>query len=231
MGKHEVTRDQFAAFVKATGYRTDAEKAGWAYTKPGNKWKKTKGASWRNPGFEQHGNHPVVCITWNDAKAFCEWLAATRGEVFRLPSEAEWEYAARAGSETDYHWGNRPEKGSGWFNGADASYKKRFSNPSTFFFKDGYATTSPVGSFRANPWNLHDLHGNVWEWCEDWFDADYYKRSPTEDPRGPVVGDFRAFRGGSWNSARDLRLSSRGGGRTTVSRSDNGFRVVYEFAQ
>ena len=138
-------------------------------------------------------DQPAVYVTWADATAFCGW----GGDGLRLPSEAEWEYACRAGTTQAYQWGGNPDAGSGWMNGADQAAKRKWSSWTVFSWDDGYAVTSPVGSFKANAWGLYDTHGNVWEWCADRYDDDYYRDSPESDPRGPSSGSRRVLRGGS----------------------------------
>ena len=228
MGRCEVTRGQFAAFVKAAGYRTEPEKHGWVFAWDGRKWDKVKGASWRNVGFEQTDGHPVICVSWNDALAFCEWLSTKTGRSVRLPTEAEWEYACRAGGRTAYSWGNDPNGGKGWCNAADKTGKKEFRGWKTFGWEDGHVFTAPAGAFKANAFGLHDTHGNVWEWCSDWY-ARNYADAKTVDPRGPASGTLRVVRGGSWLSDPPrCRSAFRCGSPPLGSYCDFivGFRVV-----
>ena len=209
MGRCEVTRGQFAAFVKDTQYKTQAEREGWAYAWDGKKWAKVKGASWRKVGFEQTDDHPVVCVGFHDAVAFCKWLGAKTKQSVRLPTEAEWEYACRAGSEEAFSWGGDYKDGEGRCNAADLTGKKKFRGWKTFRWEDGYVFTSPVGHYKPNAFGLHDMHGNVWEWCSDWF-AENYKNAGKVDPKGPaegkvypkhrVRGKVHVVRGGSWLS-------------------------------
>ncbi len=171
MGAYHVTRGQFRRFVEDTGYKTDAERG----EDPGaNGLDPEKGTffgfhekrSWRNVAFEQADSHPVVNVSWNDAVAFCEWLSRKERRTYRLPTEAEWEYACRAGTTTRYWCGNDPEKLGEVANTADAALKAKFGGTApTIRARDGYVFTSPVGSFRANPFGLYDMHGNVWQWC------------------------------------------------------------------
>jgi formylglycine-generating enzyme required for sulfatase activity len=207
MGVTHVTVDQFAAFVKDSGYKTDGEKDGWSSgfeIKDGKlDFKKVNGCSWRNPSFDQKGDHPVVQVSWNDAKAFCDWLAKKSGKTVFLPPEAQWEYACRAGTRTAHPWGTAPDAGKGWANCADQSLKKKIPNAPAvwdfFSWDDGYVFTSPCGSFKANAFGLYDMIGNAWEWCSDWY-ADSYANADTTDPIGPASGMERATRGGSWFS-------------------------------
>jgi len=204
MGVTHVTVDQFAAFVKDSAYKTDAEKAGWAKgfeVRDGRLVgsKRVHGCPWRNPGFDQKGDHPVVQVSWNDAKAFCDWLSKKTGKTVVLPTEAQWEYACRAGTKTAYPWGDNPDDGKGWANCADQSLKKKSPTPAaiTFFnWDDGFAFTSPVGSFKPNAFGLYDMIGNACQWCQD--RAGSYSKRAATDPTGMDAGDFRVLRGGSW---------------------------------
>jgi formylglycine-generating enzyme required for sulfatase activity len=219
MGKYETRRDQFTRFVSETRYRTDAEKDGRAYTYDGGEWGHTSAASWRDPGMVQADDHPVTCVSWSDAKAFCDWLGGRTGMVVRLPTEAEWEYACRAGTTTAFHYGDSLGPDQANFNG---------NFPYGGAPKGAYRQkTVPVGSFAANAWGLHDMHGNLWEWCADWYDSGYYERAPLEYPAGPDDGTSRVLRGGSWNLHGDsCRSAHRGGYPPTYACSLFGFRVV-----
>jgi formylglycine-generating enzyme len=235
MGITHVTVDQFAAFVKDSGYRTDAEKAGWSIGfvikdgKPGRN--EQDGCSWRTPSFDQKGDHPVVQVSWSDAKAFCDWLSRKSDKTVVLPTEAQWEYACRAGTKTAYPWGDDPDDGKGWANCADQSLKKKLPNaPSDWKFfgwDDGFVFTSPVGSFKANAFGLYDMIGNAWEWCQDRY-GDYDKAAST-DPTGADTGSRRVVRGGGWHHFPQycrcaLRLRDDRGTRY----DDLGFRVVLD---
>ena len=155
--------------------------------------------SWRNVGFEQTDEHPVVNVSWNDAVAFCKWLSRKEGKAYRLPTEAEWEYACRAGTTTRYFNGDDPELLAKVGNVADAAAKTEFPDWTlTIKASDGYAFTAPVGSFQPNAFGIYDMHGNAWQWCADWFDEKYYAASPVNDPIGPDSGRSRVLRGGSW---------------------------------
>ena len=231
MGICEVTRGQFAAFAADAKYLTQAEREGWAFAWDGRKWDKVRGASWRKVGFDQMDDHPVVCVSFDDAVAFCEWLGRKTGRAVRLPTEAQWEYACRAGAKTAYVWGDKLEAGAGWANAADATGKKSFRTWRIFPWADGYVFTAPVGTYRANAFGLHDMHGNVWEWCADWYARDYYKKAPKADPTGPDGGRQRVVRGGSWMSSPGrCRSAGRGGCDLRGFYCDYimGFRVVVE---
>ena len=215
LGKYEVTVGQFRRFVEATGYRTDAErnagdKQGCAiYIHTGERWKYTAGTSWRNPGFPVRDNHPVVCVSWNDVQAFVKWLNSKTDGKFRLPSEAEWEYAARARSTTKYHFGNDESQLCQYANHADSSTDFWWKNESC---SDGVGKRpAEVGRYQPNGFGLHDMYGNVWEWVQDCWN-DNYKGAPT-DGSAWTSGDCgrRVLRGGSWfNDTRRLRSATRG---------------------
>jgi formylglycine-generating enzyme required for sulfatase activity len=233
MGKHEVTVGQFRKFADATGYKTDAEKGTGlkgAFVLADGKGTRAEDASWKKPYFKQTDEHPVVCVSWNDARAFADWLNATdksrpAGSTYRLPTEAEWEYACRAGTTSWYQWGDDPGKGKGWCNAADATAKKTFPEWTVFNWDDGFLYTAPVGSFKANAFGLHDMHGNVWEWCQDWHGD--YKEGDQMDPSGPASGERRVLRGGSWDLyPRALRSAYRDGGRPDLRDRIAGVRVV-----
>ena len=234
MQQYPVTRGDFAKFVEATGYKTTAEQKGsaWGLDKDGT-WKNIDGLNWRNPGFSQSDDHPVVCVSWNDAQKYVEWLNETQkselppGFRYALPTEAQWEYACRAGTDTEFFWGTNDEKdGKGYLNAADesgASNGKKWSY--CFPFNDGYQATSPVGKFKPNNFGLYDMLGNVLEWCSDWY-GDYPSGAQT-DPQGASSGSFRVLRGGSWsNFPRSCRSAYRDYGGPADRISYIGFRVA-----
>jgi formylglycine-generating enzyme required for sulfatase activity len=196
----EVTVGQWRTFVRDTGYKSEAETGGGAYIWTGSKWEKKKGTYWDHPGFSQTDNHPVTCVSWNDANAFIKWLSRKEGKIYRLPTEAEWEYAARAGTDTPFSFGR-------CLSTDQANYDGNY--PLSGCSKGKYRkSTIPVSSLTANTWGLYDMHGNVWEWCQDWY-GDYPSSSVT-DPAGSSGGSYRVNRGGSWyNSARNCRSAYR----------------------
>ena len=169
----------------------------------------------------------------NDVVAFCQWLSTKEGKTYRLPTEAEWEYAARAGASTRYVSGDDPESLAKIANTADADFSTRFPNYSlastdrSLTSHDGQIFPSPVGSFPPNKFGLHDVHGNVWEWTSDWYAEDYFAKSLVNDPAGPISGQVKVRRGGAWHSvAIWARLSFRNY-NTPQSRYPNlGFRPV-----
>ena len=225
----EVTKEQFEKFIEDTGYKTDAEKNDGGYGWDGSEWKKDADYYWKNPSFEQGADHPAVCISWNDAVEFCKWQTKNDkdGRKYRLPTESEWEYACKAGKMTNYCWGDDPDKGKGWCNASDLTAKENNPNWTVFNWKDGYIYTSPVASFKANKWGLYDMHGNVFEWCQDWHGE--YPSDKVKDPKGPGKGKFRVQRGGSWYSnPRNCRSANRFGNSPGDAYSDSGFRVVCE---
>jgi len=227
LGIHEVTVGQFRQFVTAENYRTEGERDGKGGVKwTGTEWKYDPATTWRNPGYTQTDQHPVVVVSWNDAVAYCAWLSRQDGKTYRLPTEAEWEYACRAGSTTMYQHGNDPEGLAQVGNVADASAKRQFNWTDTIAADDGYVYTAPVGRYRANAWGLHDLHGNVWEWCSDWY-GDYPVGTVT-NPAGPSQGaSARVYRGGSWgDDPRICRSAFRGRNTPEGRGSFQGFRVA-----
>ncbi|MCP4815077.1 MAG: formylglycine-generating enzyme family protein, partial [Planctomycetaceae bacterium] len=184
--------------------------------------------NWRNYGIPQTERYPVCNVSWNDAVAFCDWLSRTEGVEYRLPTEAEWEYACRAGTSTMYYHGNDPKGLAAVGNVADRSHEKIFPDPTNLLADDGFVTTSPVGRFRANDFGLYDMHGNVWEWCSDWYSSDYYLSSSKNDPTGPSMGSYGVGRGGAWNYPPDgCRSANRNWDQPASRWHAKGFRVVH----
>jgi formylglycine-generating enzyme required for sulfatase activity len=216
MARYETTVGEFEAFIDATGYQTDAEKDGGSYAWNG-KWVKLsfRSENWRNGangGLQTNKLHPVVNVSHNDAVAYCEWLSRKTGQSYRLPTEAEWEYAAGGGAtHSKYSWGNSDSLGiSGNF----------------FYDSDGYSCTAPVGSYNANAFGLHDMSGNVREWCSDRYRKTYYARS-SSNPTGPSIGTARVLRGSAWNyRPDDARVANRHDSPSHIFNSYYGFRVV-----
>ena len=237
MAAHEVTVGQFRQFVEETGYVTEAERdvdGGFGIDFDTGKVVQNAGCTWSSPGFPHHvqtDDHPVVLVSWLDAEAFCAWLSEREGAIYRLPTEAEWEYACRAGSPRAYWCGDDPQCLVAAANVAD----ERLVDETGWMveagqFDDGHAFTAPVGSFRPNALGLHDMHGNVWEWCADWYAADAYAMGSVADPTGPAAGDFRTIRGGGWLNPPDRARSAQ---RIYFAPSFrycllSGFRVVRE---
>ncbi|HWB14698.1 MAG TPA: formylglycine-generating enzyme family protein [Pirellulales bacterium] len=249
LGAHEVTLGQFLTFYHDAKYKLDSERDGrenWGYDAR-NKLVESRAFSAWSPGWRQTYDHPIVYVSWNDATAFCDWLSRKEGRTYRLPREAEWEYACRAGTTSLFSNGNDPEKLTLVANVADATAhehwpnvnlvvitakekKKNLKIPFPFLSThDGYAYTAPVGSFRPNAFGVYDTHGNVWEWCSDYYSRDYYSQSPVEDPTGKDSGTERVLRGGGWyNAAARVRASDRSSARPDRRFYMWGFRVVYE---
>jgi formylglycine-generating enzyme len=207
LGAHEVTVGQFRRFVEQAGYKTEGEKdgkGGYGWDEAKGEWVQDPKYTWRNPGFPQGDEHPVVLVNWNDAHAFIEWLNTTDKASlrYRLPTEAEWEYACRAGTTTLYPNGDDPEKLALIGNIGDASLKRKYPSWKwvTIQADDGHEFTAPVGTYASSPWGLYDMIGNVWEWCEDGYGSEYYKKSPAVDPPGDSGAASRVIRGGGWDS-------------------------------
>jgi len=233
MASTEVTVAQFQAFTDATGYRP----SGMCYDASLKSVYRRLDArlNWHHPGYEQGPDHPVVCVTWWDAQAYARWLSLKTGATYRLPSEAEWEYAARGKTTTPWIWGTDPNAGCGYANQYDAGAKPEVSGllKSTCGDEVG-AKTAPVGRYRANGFGLHDVIGNVFEWVEDCFVSDLSSspvnsaaiRASDQVTRGDC--EYRGFRGGSWHSdPGELRSAFRGPNFPPSSRSnDLGFRLA-----
>ncbi len=237
---HAVDNLHFAEFADETRHVTDAERFGWSFVFGGLLpddfpetravadapwWREVLGADWRHPdgprsSIEARGDHPVVHVSWNDAMAYCAWSGT------RLPTEAEWEYAARGGLHgVAFPWGDDLEPG-----GAHLMNVFQGTFPQSDTAADGYAGTAPVGTFPPNGFGLHNMTGNVWEWCADWFDPGYYEQSPLRDPTGPLAGTHRIMRGGSYlchaSYCRRYRVSARSANTPDSSTGNLGFRVV-----
>ncbi|MHC4662424.1 MAG: formylglycine-generating enzyme family protein [Planctomycetota bacterium] len=192
MDKCEVTNEKYYRFVKLTDRKTPQH--------------------WRNGKIPTGKEfHPVVWVTWEDAKAFADWLG------MRLPIEAEWEYACRAGSTKEFCFGDNENllNEYGWFG-------KNYNAWGNSNEEDG---THTAGCKKPNEWGLYDMHGNVWEWCADFYDTNYYSVSPENNPKGPMSGEHHVIRSGGWgHDAIDCRSAYRCGGNPEHG-ADNGFRV------
>ena len=222
----EVTVGQWRAFVRDTGYKSEAETGGGAYVWTGSKWEKKAGSYWDNPGFSQTEDHPVSCVSWNDVNKFMKWLNRKEGVTYRLPTEAEWEYTVRAGTRTARYWGDNPNEACGYANVHDQTSKRINKFDWTHHnCDDGYAQTAPVGRFKPNGFGLYDMLGNVWEWCQDWY-GDYASGSVT-NPEGPSGGSNRVIRGGSWNNKpRNVRSANRNRNNPDNRNNNLGFRLL-----
>src|SRR6185312_8116943 len=240
--KTTVTNRQFAEFIKATGYKTDAEKYGWSFvfyellpeelkhahlqtSSQAPWWCVVEGAYWKQPegknsDIKERMDHPVVHVSWNDAVAYCNWAGK------RLPSEAEWEYAARGGLvQKRFPWGNELNPGG-----------KHFCNiwqgifPGINTMEDGYLGTAPAESFGPNGFGLYNMAGNVWEWCSDWFSGDFHKTASATNPKGPANGAAKVIRGGSFlcheSYCNRYRVAARSSNTVDSSTSNMGFRCA-----
>lgn len=229
VGKYEVTNRQFAAFVKATGYEVVKGCRGSF----GGEWQVNPESHWTNLllGQKAEPDLPVACISWLDARAFVQWLAEISGQPYRLPTEAEWEYAARGGSRGDFTWGDDPDRACVFANVYDLS-----AEPVHDFgwqvadCDDGFPTLAPVGSYRPNSFGLYDAAGNVWEWVEDCYVAPYTTDLPTDGSAlsvAPGRCERRGVRGGSWITRPDRqRLTFRGRDPEDIRYSFFGLRVA-----
>jgi formylglycine-generating enzyme len=232
LGACPVTVGQFRQFVRDSGYKTEAQrdgKGGWGYNPRTGKCEgRDPKYNWLNPGFPQTDAHPVVNVTWNDAVAFCRWLGRQEGRTYRLPTEAEWEYACRAQTTTRYWSGDDPDQLAATANvRPDARRRTAFPHVQEIVMPKDARFTVPVGSFAPNGFGLYDMHGNVWQWCADWYGKDYYARSPADDPTGPDSGARRVRRGGAWNSFPLYARAAFRNWNSPTSRCVNlGFRVA-----
>jgi formylglycine-generating enzyme len=222
LAKYAVTRGEFAEFVAATGYS-----AAGCHVSNGDKFELNAGATWQRPGFDQTDRHPVVCVSPLDAEAYIKWYSQKSGSPYRLPSEAEWEYAARAGTTTARYWGDSSAAQCEYANGADLTAKDKFPDWTVAQCRDGWVYTAPVGSFRPNPWGLYDMQGNVWQWTSDCWTESYAGAPP--DGSAVTVGDCakRVVRGGSWlNLPRVLRSADRNRFVAANRYYHSGFRLA-----
>ena len=233
LGKYEVTVGQFRRFVEATEYVTGAErgeggKSGchiYFEDKNNSGWK--KGSSWQKPGYAIDDNQPVVCVGWNDVMAFIKWLSEQTGETYRLPSESEWEYAARAGTASKYSFGDDEAELCKYANHADMDTD--FEDKNTTCSDGVKVGAAVVGRYKPNSFELYDLHGNVWEWVQDCKNSDY-DGAPTDGSAWEVGEcDKRIVRGGSWrNYPERLRSANRHSRARSQGLSDVGFRLAQD---
>nr|WP_315476049.1 formylglycine-generating enzyme family protein [uncultured Undibacterium sp.] len=225
MGKYEVTRAQFAVFVAATDHDTGQR----CSTSEGGKMAVRDGRSWRNPGYAQTDDDPVVCVNWDDAQAYANWLSKQTGLQYTLPSEAQWEYATRAGRQAARPWGERADDACQYANVMDATGKAQVAGITwaAHGCDDGYAYSAPVGSFKPNGFGLHDMIGNVWEWAADCWNKSY--QGAPSDGSASTSGNCtrRANRGGGWyGEARDARSAYRDTLTADTRDANLGFRLA-----
>lgn len=225
ISRTEITRGQFRRFVVATGYVGGTACIVWN----GKSDVLEEGRSWDDAGFAQTDAHPAVCISWDDARAYANWLSEKTRRRYRLPSEAEWEYAARGGTSSDYFWGDSVDAGCGFANAADQTARDVYPGWPVMNCRDGFVHTAPVASFRPNGFGIYDTAGNVWEWVED-CDHDSYVGAPADGAAwGGNPGCRRIFRGASWHYfATSMRSANRHRDLPTVRYFSIGFRVVLD---
>lgn len=229
LGKFEVTNEQFAAFIDATGYRPSS-----ACTK----WRGEVvmfGGDWMDPDYGRppQAEEPVVCVSWHDAKAYTLWLSGKTGEKYRLPSEAEWEYAAKAGSAATWPWGEDDRQACAYGNvfdqqGPTSTYAQEYASWDPLNCDDGYARVAPIGAFPPNAFGVHDMGGNVWEWAED-CSLRFYDENDVDERPNQVQGlcERRSVKGGSWLTRISRhRPAFRGRDPETLASHIFGFRVA-----
>jgi len=225
-----VTVGQFRAFVEETGYITDAEESGGGdvFNSQSNSFERKAGSSWRNPGWSVQDDQPAAMISYNDAQAFVDWLSVRESLPYKLPTEAQWEYAARGGLPmSQFPWGDSlPDGRKANYADKNTSYAWRDR-----YADDGYAHVAPVGTYEANGYGLYDMAGNLLQWVRDYYGEDYYRFSPDVDPEGPGQGENRVMKGGSWLFGPvNLRCAFRGWARPETAFANVGFRVAIELA-
>lgn len=224
IAKFAVTRGQFAVFAKETGFQGQG-----CEIFNGKTWVNDAKADWQNPGFKQTENDPVVCVSWNDAQNYIAWLNSklrrTTETAYRLPTETEWEYAARAGTATAAYWGNNPRDQCQCENARDES--ARLLDPAIDHASctDGYVYTAPVGTFKPNPWGLYDMLGNTTQWVQDCSRFGYY--GPVNLAVSPIACKYRVLRGTSWAGVpASVRSAMRAGMPANIRDSHYGLRLA-----
>ena len=232
LGKTEITVGEFRKFVGETGYGTDAQRnvgAKGCYAWDMSTWDWREGRYWDSPGFAQSESHPVTCVSWGDAKAYLEWLSRKAGRSYSLPSEAEWEYAARGGTTTARYWGDNPNEACRYANVADKTAGPGGVTWITAHHDclDGSFFSAVAGSHSPNGFGLHDMLGNVWEWTEDCYNGNY-EGAPSDGSAWRSGACTRGVvRGGSWNTSPRYARSARRNWSDFGSRvSNRGFRAA-----
>jgi sulfatase modifying factor 1 len=203
-----VTNRAFARFAFASGYRTEIERAGSAWAIHEGRFQNVRDLSWRTYATPDREDHPLILVTWNDAQAYCEWAG------LRLPTEAEWEKATRGGLDSaTFPWGDAVPNGT----------QSNFAG-----IPADTPATKPVGQYRPNGFGLHDMVGNVWQWCSDWYSDTYYAQSSVKNPAGPAMGVTKIRRGGAWNVIQPFRLrcANRGAMLPSETAMNMGFRCA-----
>lgn len=235
LAKNEVTVAEFSKFIEATHISTDAEKnilekGCWSYEKnPDKFWDWRPKANWKQAiqGTYPLKYYPVTCVSFNDVMAYIKWLNTETGHQYRLPTEAEWEYAARAGTTTAHYWGNSPESACGYANVADHTKSGSFQWPEAHHCLDGHFFAAMVKSYRANNFQLHDMLGNVWEWVCSPYDEFYTGGEEICVDQKPDNAIAIAMRGGGWNAdASRARAAHRNWGVAWSRQANLGFRLV-----
>jgi formylglycine-generating enzyme required for sulfatase activity len=224
IGKYEVTVAEFENFIKAAGYKTDAERGDGSYIYT-TTWEKKAGVYWKHDTkgdlrTRSDYNHPVIHVSWNDATAYCKWLQKTTGKNYRLPTEAEWEYAARGGNQLKGYT----------YSGSNTISSVAWYDENTYDLGSEHKNygTNPIGQKSSNELGIYDMSGNVWEWCSDWYGSDYYKNSSSNNPEGASSSPYRVLRGGAWSYLPAYcRIAFRNYNTPTYRNNSIGFRVVF----
>lgn len=225
VGRYEVTRAQFARFAQESGHAA----SGGCYAWNGGRYEQDASKDWRKPGFAQTDRDPVVCVNWHDAKAYADWLAHKTGKPYRLPTEEEWEYAARAGDKEIWPWGENESGACAHANVADASMKRTVPGTENWIFHDcddGHAYIAPVGSYPPNAFGLYDMTGNAWEWTEDCLREE--EAAPPSNEKPAEACKRRVVRGGSWV---DSPLFVRYDFRFRIGEDDRDFYIGFRVAR
>ena len=226
MGTYAVTNAQFMRYVTETGNEPESGGFGWDFEE--HQFKEMPDVSWNRTQWPWRDDNPVVYVSWHDAQGFCDWLKQKTGLPWCLPSESQWEYACRSGTDSVFFWGDDPADGDGYLNAADETGPpsgEKWNN--SFPFSSGHKWVAPVGSFKPNPFGLYDMLGNVWEWCQDHWHKDYRGTPSNGTPWKSESGSLRVCRGGSWNGSPGLcRSADRNRYGPGIRYYNLGFRVV-----